>query len=112
MWLSVTLTLLLCLVAVVVVVVDNVSLVGMSVTPNDITLSTVVSFTMPVVVALKEVVCSVVIKFVVGVVVMNMVEVTLVVGNIEEYCDDVNTFNDDVGIICVVDCDFVVCDVE
>ena len=104
MWLSVTLTLLLYLVAVVVV--DNVSLVGMSVTLNDTTLATVVSFTIPVVV------CSVVIKFVVGVVVMSMVEVTLVVGNIEEYCDDVNTFNDDVGIICVVDCDFVVYDVE
>jgi hypothetical protein len=109
------LTLLLYLVAVVVVVVvvvDNVSLVGMSVTLNDTTLATVVSFTIPVVVALNEAVCSVVIKFVVGVVVMSMVEVTLVVGNIEEYCDDVNTFNDDVGIICVVDCDFVVCDVE
>jgi hypothetical protein len=96
----------------VVVVVDNVSLVGMSVTLNDTTLATVVSFTIPGVVALNEAVCSVVIKFVVGVVVMSMVEVTLVVGNIEEYCDDVNTFNDDVGIICVVDCDFVVCDVE
>ena len=111
MWLSVTLTLLLYLVAVVVVV-DNVSLVGISVTLNDTTLATVVSFTIPVVVALNEAVCSVVLKFVVGVVVMSMVEVTLVVGNIEEYCDDVNTFNDDVGIICVVDCDFVVYDVE
>lgn len=106
-----TLTLLLYLV-VVAVVVDNVSLIDMSVTLMDTALATVVSFAIPVVVALKEVICSVGLKFAVGVVVISMFEVKLVVGNIDEYCDDVNTSNDDVGIMCAVEGDFVVYEVE